>query len=351
LADKKGRRMDFYHFLSSHMLDPKVGGKRLYQSVIEQALRAEKIGYTGVGIPEHHLVNILLIPSPLQMAVKIAAHTERIALVTSVCQLPLRDMRVFAGEIVQAQALCDGRLMLGVGKGAFGFETGRMGVDIKDTKAHFDEDLKVLEALLNGEDVSWNGKHYVFEPLTIMPRPEDPIPLMVAVMAPPAIEAAAKAGYHVQTTPLGGSHQQLLDQVDAYQRGRAAAGRPLTSSLSLQRGLFLVQNDAERRRIAEHAYEYYKSFDNVFGGPGLVDRGVIRPLPRVQTLEELTANLLVCGRQEMIDRLSDYAELGIDAVLATSNFGQEQAWTLDMMSRFAEEVMPHLTVARAQAAE
>ena len=72
-----------------------------------------------------NLLNILLVPAPLQMAVKIAAHTSRIKLVTSVCQLPLRDMRVFAGEAVQAQALCDGRLMLGVGKGAFGFETLR----------------------------------------------------------------------------------------------------------------------------------------------------------------------------------------------------------------------------------
>lgn len=343
--------MDFHHFLSSHMLDPKAGGKRLYKSVVEQAMHAEKVGYQGVAIPEHHLVNILLVPSPLMMAVKIAAHTQRIALTTSVCQLPIRDMRVFAGEVVEAQALCEGRLMLGVGKGAFGFETGRMGVDIKDTKPQFDEDLKLLEALLTREDVSWSSPRYSFEPLTIMPRPEDPIPLMVAVMAPPAIEAAAKGGYHVQTTPLGGAHQQLLDQVNAYKRGRAAAGRPLSTTLSLQRGTFLVRNDAEKRRIAEHAYAYYSSFDNVFGGPGIVDKGIVRPLPRTQTLAELADNLIVCDAQEMIDRLAHYAELGIDAVFTTSNFGQDQAWTLDMMSRFSEEVMPQLRAAKVRAAE
>ena len=117
--------MEFVHFLSSHMLDPAMGGKRLYRNVVAQAVHAEAVGYRGVAIPEHHLLNILLIPSPLQMAVKIAAHTQHIRLVTSVCQLPIRDMRIFAGEVVQAQALCDGRLMLGVGKGAFGFETAR----------------------------------------------------------------------------------------------------------------------------------------------------------------------------------------------------------------------------------
>lgn len=333
--------MDFIHFLSSHMLDPTLGGKRLYKGVVAQALHAEKLGYRGVGIPEHHLVNILLIPSPLQMAVKIAAHTRTLVLMTSVCQLPLRDMRVFAGEVIQAQALCDGRLMLGVGKGAFGFETGRIGVPIESTKPLFEEDLKLLEALLTRQDVTWNSPRYSFEPLTIMPRPEDPIPLMVAVMNPAGIEAAAKSGYHVQTTPLGGSHQQLMDQVNAFTRGKEASGGKLDTRLSLQRGMYLASGAKERQHIAARAYEYYKSFDNVFGGVGLVDQGIIRPLPRKQTLEELASNILLCGRDEMIDRLSVYSGLGVDEVLTTSNFGQEEAMTLDMMSRFAEEVMPH----------
>ncbi|HEY2890492.1 MAG TPA: LLM class flavin-dependent oxidoreductase [Dongiaceae bacterium] len=339
--------MDFIHFLSSHMLNPSLGGKRLYKEVLELALHAEQLGYHGVGLPEHHLQNLLLIPSPLQMAVKIAAHTSRVKLVTSVCQLPLRDMRIFAGEVVQAQVLCEGRLMLGVGKGAFATEVERMGVPFDQTKPRFEEDLRLLEALLTQEEVSWNSPRYKFESLTIMPRPEDPIPLMVAVMNPLGIEAAAKAGHHVQTTPLGGSHQQLMDQVNAFRRGKAAAGRPLDTRLSLQRGMFLVRSEKDRQHIAEHAYTYYKSFDNVFGGAGIVDKGIVRPLPRKQTLAELSANLLICGPGEMIDRLSEYSELGIDDVIATTNFGQEHAMTLEMMSHFAEEVMPHFKKAPA----
>ena len=331
--------MEFVHFLSCHMLDPRQGGKALYREAVAQAVMAEALGYMAVGIPEHHLVNVLLVPSPLQMAVKIAAHTRQIKLMTSVCQLPLRDMRVFAGEVVQAQALCDGRLMLGVGKGAFGFETGRLGVPMAETKVLFEEALAVLEALLTGDEVSWSGAHYNFAPLTIMPRPEDPIPLMVALMNPPGIEAAARQGYHVQTTPLGAAHGALAEQVAAFQRGRAAG--PGGNRLSLQRGVYLVQNEAERQRMVTAAYEYYKSFDNVFGGPGIVDHGIIRPLPRSQTKEDLGANILICERDEMIDRLAGYAELGIDDVIVTSNFGQPQAETLAMMERFAAEVMPH----------
>ncbi len=341
--------MDFVHFLSSHMLDPAQGGKQLYREVVAQAIHAENCGYRGVGIPEHHLVNVLLVPSPLQMAVKIAAHTKHLLLVTSICQLPIRDMRIFAGEVVQAQALCEGRLMLGVGKGAFGYETARLGIEIEQTKAHFEEDLAVLEALLTREEVSWDGAHYKFDPITIMPRPEDPIPLMVGVMAPPAIEAAAQKNYHVQTTPLGAAHGVLEGQVDAFFRGRAR-NPEASNRLALQRGVYLVRNAAERQRMVEQAYTYYKSFDNVFGGPGLVDKGIIRPLPRNQTVDELGANIVICERDEMIDRLAHYAELGIDEVIVTSNFGQPQAETLDMMSRFSADIMPHLTNLKRKAA-
>jgi flavin-dependent trigonelline monooxygenase, oxygenase component len=343
--------MQFIHFLNSHLLDPKIGAGRHYSQVLEQAVAADRLGYRGVGIPEHHLVNLLLIPSPLQMAVAIAARTRRVELVTSICQLPIRDMRIFAGEVVQAQALCEGRLMLGVGKGAFGYETGRLGVPMEETRARFEESLAVLEALLTREEVSWDGRWYRFDALTVMPGPDRPVPLQLASMAPEGIEAAARRGYHVQTTPLGASEDILAAQVGAFHRGRAAAPDGGTNRLSLQRGLYLAKDAADAREKLDRAYAYYERFDNVFGGPGLVDHGNVRPLPRKQTIDELGSNLLICERQEMIDKLSHYAELGIDDVISSSNFGQPQAETLEMMERFAAEVMPHVTGLGAEIGE
>ena len=100
--------MEFSHFLSSYYPDPSYGGKRLFADMVEQATTAERLEYRSVTIPEHHLINILLTPSPLQMAVKVAGVTERLDLVTSVAVLPIRDMRVFAGEVAQADILTDG---------------------------------------------------------------------------------------------------------------------------------------------------------------------------------------------------------------------------------------------------
>ena len=55
---------------------------------------------------------------------------------------------------------------------------------------------KMSETLLTREEVEWDGRHYRFDALTIMPRPEDPVPLMLGVMAPPGIEARIASLLH-----------------------------------------------------------------------------------------------------------------------------------------------------------
>ena len=338
--------MEFSIQLSAYYPDKAYGGDRLYGDMLEQAVLGDRLGYDAVSLTEHHLINILLMPAPLQFAVKIADATEQIKIMTSVVVLPLHDMRIYAGEVIAADIFTEGRLMLGVGRGAFGFEMERLGVPLEISREKFNESLDVLTALLTREEVSWDGEYYRFDPLTVMPRPVTPggPPIMMAVMVPEGIYHCTKRGFHIQTTPLSGDHQMMLDQVSAFQRGKAelgADGEALT--LSLSRVGFIAKNGADRQRILEQAYDYYSRFDNVFTGPGQVEHGMIAPLPRKQSLEELGESLLICTPQEMIDKLAPYAEAGVDRVILNVNFGLSQAETLETLQRFAEEVMPQFT--------
>ena len=86
--------MEFNHFLSSYYPDPSIGGKNLYDDMLEQAIFADQAGYAGVSIPEHHVVNILLNPAPLTFAVKVADHTKNVDIVTSIVALPLHDITI-----------------------------------------------------------------------------------------------------------------------------------------------------------------------------------------------------------------------------------------------------------------
>ncbi len=335
--------MKFCIQLSAYYPDKSYGGDRVYADMLEQAVLADKLGYDAVAMTEHHLINILMMPAPLQFAVKIASMTQNVKIMTAVVVLPLHDMRILAGELVCADIFTDGRLMVGMGRGAFAFEMDRLGVPLSISREKFDESLNVLQALLTEEEVSWNGKYYQFEPLTIMPRPVRPLTLMMAVLSPVAIYHCTKRGFHIQTTPLAGNHQYMLDQVNAFNRGKEElgdAGKELT--LSLSRVCFLAQNESDRQAKVQLAHDYYGRFDNIYiNGPGIVEAGMIKPLPRKCSVAETEANLTICTTSEMIDKLGPYAEAGIDRFIMNVNFGASQVDTLECIQRFAEEVMPH----------
>ncbi len=345
--------MEFNHFLSSYYPDTSYGGARLYEDMLEQARAADALGYASVSIPEHHLINILCIPAPLQMAVRIASETEHVQIVTAVAVLPLHDMRVFAGEVSMADILCGGRLVLGVGRGAFGYEMGRMGVPLDISREKFDESLAVLTALLTEEEVSWDGKYYQFGPLTVMPRPlTQPMPhMMIAVINPDGIYACAKRGLHVQTTPLQGTNEHMLEQAAAFRRGKAERGEAGEhQQLSLLRVAWPAKNEQDKHAKLRLANGYYERFDNVFTGPGEVSHGAIKPLPATRSIEELAENTLVCTRDEMIERLGMYADAGIDEVAVNFNIGAAQEETVEAMHRFSDEIMPHYSKLKRRAA-
>ncbi len=344
--------MDFNHFLTSYMPDPNIGSKQHFKHMLDQSVLAEKLGYVAVSIPEHHLVNLLMMPSPLQMAVKISSLTNKIRLSTSVAVLPIHDMRTFAGEVATADILTEGRLVLGVARGAFAWELDRLGTPIESSKEKFIESLEVLNSLLSKENYSFKGKYYNFNAITIMPRPiSDPVPIMIAAMDPSSIRNAASNGYHVQSTVLSGTKKLLLERVNAFKEGQQDAGENgKLLRLSMQRMAYAAkdENDAKEKNLL--AYEYYKRFDNMYTGPGKVNKGLIEPLPRAQTLEEMTENLIICPVNEMIDKLSVYAESGIDEMIISAGFGQSQEDMIESMYRISEHIIPHFKVQKSQVA-
>jgi alkanesulfonate monooxygenase SsuD/methylene tetrahydromethanopterin reductase-like flavin-dependent oxidoreductase (luciferase family) len=344
--------MDFNHFLTSYMPDPNIGSKQHFKHMLDQSVLAEKLGYVAVSIPEHHLVNILMMPSPLQMAVKISSLTNKIRLSTSVAVLPIHDMRTFAGEVTTADILTEGRLVLGVGRGAFSWELDRLGTPIESSKEKFIESLEVLNSLLSKENYSFKGKYYNFNAITIMPRPiSDPVPIMIAAMDPSSIRNAAAKGYHVQSTVLSGTKKLLLERVNAFKEGQQDAGENgKLIRLSMQRMAYAAkdENDAKEKNLL--AYEYYKRFDNMYTGPGIVNKGLIEPLPRAQTLEEMTENLIICPINEMIDKLSAYAESGVDEMIISAGFGQNQEDMIESMYRISEHIIPHFKLQKSQVA-
>src|SRR5882672_6271573 len=103
---------------------------QVFAEVAEQTRLADALGYTIAWFAEHHFSNYCLCASPLMLVAHCASITQKIRLGTAVVVLPLYNPARLAAEIATADALSNGRLMLGIGAGHQPYEFERFGVDI-----------------------------------------------------------------------------------------------------------------------------------------------------------------------------------------------------------------------------
>jgi alkanesulfonate monooxygenase SsuD/methylene tetrahydromethanopterin reductase-like flavin-dependent oxidoreductase (luciferase family) len=157
-----------------------------------------------------------------------AANTSRIRLGTGVAIAGTRIAPVTAAAIASINAIAPGRVFLGIGTGHTAMRV--MGMDPVKPKA-FAEYLRVVRALLNGEEVEYTLND-VTQPIHFLHRGmgffdvETPVPIYVAANGPRALAAAGVYGdgrVSAGSEPAGVFANNLA-QVRA---GAAASGRKI----------------------------------------------------------------------------------------------------------------------------
>src|ERR1700737_1834183 len=109
---------------------PEKPTEEVFAEVAEQTRLADELGYAIAWFAEHHSSNYCLCASPLMMVAHCAPMIKRIRRGAAVVVLPLYNPARLAAEIATADALSNGRLMLGVGAGYQPYEFERFAVDI-----------------------------------------------------------------------------------------------------------------------------------------------------------------------------------------------------------------------------
>ena len=103
--------------LSNAHYDPKVGA-RLYKEYLDQAVLAEKLGYDGTCVNEHHQNAYGTMPDPNVMGSQIVARTSKIPVGIIGNALPLHSNPVRVSEAVaMLDVLSEGRIISGFVRG------------------------------------------------------------------------------------------------------------------------------------------------------------------------------------------------------------------------------------------
>lgn len=137
--------------------------------------RAEDLGFDSAMLIDH----LLIAPpayrvawlEPISLLSALAGVTRTIRLGTLVLVLPFRDPVAFAKEWGTLDVLSGGRSILGVGVGWNKEEFAALRIPHEERGRRMNEMLEAITALWAGDDVSFDGKFYQFEHLTIEPKP------------------------------------------------------------------------------------------------------------------------------------------------------------------------------------
>jgi probable F420-dependent oxidoreductase len=164
--------MKFGLRLPSFALGPKTA---TLQEMGAYLRRAEDLGFDAAMCIDHLLVvppaTVRTWLEPMVLLAALAGVTRTIRLGPLVLVLPLRNPVLFAKEWATFDVLSGGRSILGLGVGWHDQEFAAMNVPRQERGRRMDEMLEAILALWSGDNVTYHGRYYRFDNMTVEPKP------------------------------------------------------------------------------------------------------------------------------------------------------------------------------------
>ena len=202
----------------------------------------DRSGFRTYHMSEHHATPLNLTPSPSVFLAAVAQRTKRLRFGALVYVLPTHHPLRLAEEVCMLDHLSQGRVEVGVGRGASPHELAYFGVDPDGAPAMYVEAYTVLMQALTQAEVNFSGRHYRFAnvPIDLQPFQRPHPPLWYAVgdrhgvpqrrmwtlwYAVPVPDGAAWPAQHGINVVCGGPLSRVREITDRYRAEWAAAGR------------------------------------------------------------------------------------------------------------------------------
>jgi probable F420-dependent oxidoreductase len=224
-------------------------------AVTSGARAAEDLGFAGVWVSDHLVQPAAqdypspYLYDPVVTLTWAAAVTSGIGLGTSVLVAPQHNPLESANALASLDSLSGGRLTVGVGVGWSAGEYAALGYDFADRGARMDEILRVWRTVWTDDPASFDGDHYSFADLRVLPKPAHDIPVWVGGGGERAYRRAVELGdgFHL----IGVTPEQAAPIVERLRRERPEP----EFVISLRTGWDPQGMDPDRIRAERDAYE------------------------------------------------------------------------------------------------
>ena len=342
--------MRFSLFVHMERWDDQVSHRQLFEDLTELTLMAEAGGFSTVWIGEHHSMEYTISPSPMPLLAYLAGQTSTIRLGAGTIIAPFWHPIRVAGECALLDVISNGRMEVGLARGAYQFEFDRVmdGMNAMQGGSHLREIVPLLHQLWRG-DVAHEGENWSFPTATSVPKPvqEGGPPIWIAARDPSSHDFAVANGCDVCCTPLAKDDTEVEDLVAKFQTACAAHPEVPRPRLMMLRHAFVVERDDQVPDAARAVKDWYAYFEKWIRNDGSVRLGHTPKLDDAELaakpiydLAAVTANNLVGTPDMLIPRLRRYQELGIDEVGLWLDNGRPHAEKRATLELFIREVLP-----------
>lgn len=216
-----------------------------WADILEASQLAEEVGFDGVFLPEHHMMDDGYCPAPLIGLAALAGVTKRVDLGTTIFLLPFYHPVQVAEHAALVDVISNGRVILGCGIANFEPEFQLFGRTGKNQVALFEESITIIRRLWAGEEVEHESEHYKVKG-RIRPLPKN-AQLWMGAMSFPGVRRAARFGAPWPCDPLHNIHV-IKEWADAYREEGERHGTSDKLSLALLRDGWVADDMAQVER-------------------------------------------------------------------------------------------------------
>ncbi len=325
-----------------------------YRDTLDQAVYAEALGFESVWPVEQHFnPNLSILPSPLLMLAALAERTRTLRLGIAIVLLPLSHPVRVAEEIATLDVLSNGRVEFGIGRGSIPTHFTGFGLNQAESRERMLESLEIILQAWTSESLSFQGKFYHINDLSVVPKPvqQPHPPIRVAANSVDTFELMGQLGYPIFVAAQVNPFHKIREYLPLYRQARKAAGHPDPGGedVTLLTPLYIGNDPAQIRRELEPSIKsFLQAVATLYASAGLLLEGRIKEvLERVRrmTYEQMCQVMAVFDTPDAcVERLKRFQqEFGMGRVICWFNPGGmvPHQQVMRSMELFAAKVMPH----------
>lgn len=311
------------------------------RAVIEQiARRAEQLDYHSVW-PNDHLSTQKYVREgfdsppnyydPFICLSFAAGVTSHIKLGTAITVIPMREPTTLAKTVMSLDNFTEGRMILGVGVGAYREEFEAVAPRLADGGAHrgsmLTEGIEALQVLFTQHSASYSGEYWEFKNVEMYPKPvQNPFPIWIGGNSDEGAKRAGRlgTGWLAAVMPPEQIRKKVaIIHAEAEKAGRDAGQIVIAPQFVAQVG----KTDEEAVQTFRNSQMYHHLLS--------LKKSTLKD----QDLSQVEQYNLIGKPDTILEKIARFADAGVThfcALIFSTNTVEEQ---LEQMQWFAEEVM------------